>query len=63
MASIIQTLAGFNVPLTDTLITEAYTWVQEQGQRSMLVDGVDGLLSGVKGETMVMAVTGVDVTA
>ncbi|CAD6588582.1 MAG: exosome non-catalytic core subunit rrp4 [Tremellales sp. Tagirdzhanova-0007] len=53
VANIIRSLAGYDVPLTDTLIAEAYAWAT--------TSGTQGVLSGEEGRRMVASVTGVDV--
>lgn len=55
VANVVRVLAGHNVPLTDTLIADAYHWLtaSAEGQES---------ISSEDGDRMVAAVTGVDVT-
>ena len=63
VANIIRVLASHNVPLTDTLIMEAYTWVvaSETGVEAGVNAGL-GLIGVELGERMVAAVTGLDVS-
>lgn len=53
VGSVIRVLASQNVPLTDTLIAEAYEWV--------VANGIEGRpISREEGQSMVASVTGMD---
>lgn len=51
MSNIIRVLSRHNIPLTDTLLNEAYDWAVEQEA------DVKDLLTEEIGEAMVLAVT------
>lgn len=57
VASIIQTLAAYDIPLSDTLIADAYTWWSESSE-----DPSRDLLDDEMGQRMAEAVTGVEIT-
>lgn len=52
VASVITVLAGHGVPLTDSLIADAYA--------CLVASGVEGPISKEEGECLVTSVTGVD---
>ncbi len=53
MASVIETFARHNIPLSDTIISDGYGWVvSEGGEASLKEDG---------GRQMIASITGVDV--
>ncbi|WVQ99203.1 hypothetical protein IAU59_006335 [Kwoniella sp. CBS 9459] len=59
ISNIIKLVAAEGIPLTETLIGEAYNWVQQQGEGA----GSSGPLDPRDGERMLAEVAGVDVSA
>ncbi len=54
VANVVRILARHNVPLTDSLIADAYAWIASSGEGP-------GPISHEDGERMVSSVTGMDI--